>query len=250
MPWLSLEGRGRFETQSLRASQAGGLFGLHGRQQILRAHHCSDGKARPLHIRDIAGRILGTAVKHRLSRLSCQKTRKSFSGHLSQSFSKRRAEQRLSPLDPGRRRKITYSIEAKNISQCLRTSHYLPAAPQRLQRQLISFQRASGQKLLRLLIVVEAAQMQSSSKDGTCSQQLEVSVANKDGNNAHSAFMELQKAGQNGRPTAGTCNGLLQCESPYEGLPKYDTSPDCSRIEMPRNKCLRLPSIVRFRVMY
>ena len=126
MPSLSLEGQGRFKTQSLRASQAGGLFGLHGRQQILRAHHCPDGKARPLHNRNIAESL----ARLEITDWAVRQRGKASQAIWATALASDGQSSASSPLGPGRRRKITYVIEAKNISQCLRTSHYLPTAPQ------------------------------------------------------------------------------------------------------------------------
>ena len=209
MPSSSLEGRGCFEAQGLRKPQTGLHLDSYRSQQLLRAHHSATDSSRQVYTGAPAGRAFGTLGRQYLR---CQRAQCSFSGHSGCTcLAKHRAELWLSPLASGRRSKVSRIIEARRYAPCLRTSDQATVAS---PRQRYSTQMSSRQKLLRLLIVVRAAQTQSSSRDASCSQQLEASLANKDSKNAHLAFMELQKAGQNGRPNAEVCNGLLQRELP------------------------------------
>ena len=204
MPCLSLEGRGCFETQGLRCYQTGPNSGTHERQQAQREYYSSIDSSRQIYTRALAGR--GRQQQRR------QTARRSSVGYPNCTRStKRRAGFWPSSLASGRSSKFRQNIEARISALCLRTlEHVTPVS----QGQKCSIQRGSKPQLLRLLIVVRAAQIQSSSRDATCRQQLEVSVANKDADHAHSAFMELQRAGQSARPTAQICNGLLQRKLP------------------------------------
>lgn len=208
MSFSSFEGRGHFGTQSHRDYQASLTTVLQYRERAFRAQYSlkrSSSKARTESSTEEGFKLFNR------KRQRVQRSRKILSRHLTFRATWRHSTQTwTSPFSSSCSKEDSQILGANNPTLCLRTAD---GVTRNFARQKSSSsQRCPRQKLLKLLIVVRAAQVHGSSRDATCSQQLEVSVINRDAESAHSAFLELQKSSNNGRPNAETCNGLLQCK--------------------------------------
>ena len=207
MSFSSFEGRGHFGTQSHRDYQASLTTVLQYRERALQAQYSlkrSSNKARTESSTEEGFQLFNR------KRQRVQWSRKIFSRHPTfRATWKHSSQPWTSPFSSSCSREDSQILGANNPTLCLRTAD---GVTRNFARQKSSSQTCSRQKLLKLLIVVRAAQVHGSSRDATCSQQLEVSVVNRDAESAHSAFLELQKSSNNGRPNAETCNGLLQCK--------------------------------------
>lgn len=208
MSFPSFEGRGYFGSQCQRDYQASLTTVLQYRERAAQVQNSLKSGS------NIARTESSTEEKTQLfsrKRQRIQRSRKILSRHLTFRATRKYSSQLwTSPFTSNRSREDSQILGSSIPTLCLRTAD---GVTRDFARQRASIhQRCPRQKLLKLLIVVRAAQVHGSSRDATGSQQLEVSVVNRDADSAHSAFLELQKSSDNGRPNAETCNGLLQCK--------------------------------------
>ncbi len=204
MPSFSLERPGHSRTQGPRHSKTRPQSRIQGRAGVSRNLRRTLHASKNCLVSQLAQ--LGSDTPGR-RRQSSQRPGPSYRSHqLHTLCSSRGIQQWPSITLTNRRSKASHIVDFKSCALCLRAAGSLTAGCSR---------QSSGrlrQRQQLVLIVVRAAQVRGSSRDSLCGQQLEVSVANRDPESAHTAFTELQKAGQNGRPNAETCNGLLQCK--------------------------------------